>query len=765
MGASDTARLLVELAMQDRNFRSSIGAAERELGGLERTSSSLGKKIGSDISAGAGKAYANIKKIGVAAGAAFIGIGVASGKMAADFEANMANVGTLLGKDGSDRVKELGADVKAMSVETGKSLDDLAGGLYQVVSAFGDTADSSKILEISAKASSAGLATTTDAVNLLSSVTKGYGDTSAATVSKVSDLAFQTVKLGQTTFPELAASMGQAVPLASTLKISMEELFGAEATLTGVTGNTAEVNTQLKATFQALIQQNPAMLDGLKKAGFANSEAALKSLGFKGTLDALAESTGGNTQQLQKMFGSAEALNAVLALTGTQSDNFTEKTKAMGDALGQTDEAFKIQQATVSATFARVKAGAAVLAVDLGEKLLPVFLRVEQRLEKVFASPEFQAGAEKLGDAMAGIANEAIDFAERIDWGAVSGAFTIMGKGAKLAIDAFLNAPGWLQAAVVSGWGLNKLTGGALGKITLDLAKPALSGIFGNLFKRGNSPATPMFVADVAGGLGGGGGALGTAGKVGGLLGLLRTSLPGLGGLGSLLGKVPVAGGVLSAIPTLGGVAAIGGGALLGSGIYQALGLNKGLLAAKSSEQGTFQQSLVNNGGDLGKLQGSLDAINAQLNTSDSSAQVALIASRIPFIGDALGNVAPELEKQRDEVIAAIRRPEGEDPRRPTSRRAARAPASGPRPRRRMSRLGVTSLAGNYTAQQTRDAVTRQNPELASIASSSAVTSRKNFSPTFNANISVTSIVSISEVQRKIQSQQIAIGHGLQEGY
>ena len=81
-----------------------------------------------------------------------------------------------------------------------------------------------------------------------------------------------------------------------------------------------------------------------------------------------------------------------------------------------------------------------------------------------------------------------------------------------------------------------------------------------------------------------------------------------------------------------------------------------------------------------------------------------------------------------------------------------------------MARLGVTSLAGNYTAQQVRDAVTRQNPELASIASSSAVTSRKNFSPTFVANVDITQTLSISPIARTIQRQQTAIGRGLTPG-
>jgi len=58
-----------------------------------------------------------------------------------------------------------------------------------------------KVLEINSKAAAGGVATTRDAIDLTSAVTKAYGDTSAAAVQGVSDLALETVRLGQTTFP------------------------------------------------------------------------------------------------------------------------------------------------------------------------------------------------------------------------------------------------------------------------------------------------------------------------------------------------------------------------------------------------------------------------------------------------------------------------------------------------------------------------------------------------------------------------------------
>ena len=51
-------------------------------------------------------------------------------------------------------------------------------------------------------------------------------------------MAFQTQKLGVTTYKELAASMQPLFPLGKSLNVSYQELFGSMATLTGVTGNT-----------------------------------------------------------------------------------------------------------------------------------------------------------------------------------------------------------------------------------------------------------------------------------------------------------------------------------------------------------------------------------------------------------------------------------------------------------------------------------------------------------------------------------------------
>lgn len=319
----------------DPSLKKSINSAEGDLKSFGKKASGLGKNVAKTI--GVGLAAAGTAVTAFTAGAVDNAMGL---------QKEMSNVATLL--DGSTdevakRTSELQKKVLGVSNNLNLDTSDLTDGLYQVISAVGDSEDSISNLTIAAKAAKAGNATTTDSINLLTAVTKGYGDTSQEAFEKASDLAFQTVKLGQTSFPELASSIGKVTPLASALSMTQEELFGATATLTGVTGGTAEVMTQMKAVLAGLMSPSEGMGKALEELGFSTGSAAIESLGLQGTLEALSTTVDGDNQQLAKLFSSVEAQTAVLALAGSQAQNFTDKTKAMYEATGATSKAFDAQ--------------------------------------------------------------------------------------------------------------------------------------------------------------------------------------------------------------------------------------------------------------------------------------------------------------------------------------------------------------------------------------------------------------------------------------
>ena len=382
MAKSKTYEMLLKIAGKaDGSLKAACSAAEKDLNTLGNAAKTAGKVV-----AGASAAI-------VGATAA---MGIAAVNAAAEYQTQLANISTLLTGTEAEvaaRTAEIGEQVLDVSNRTGVATDNLTDGMYQVISAFGDTADVASILETAAKSAAAGNATTADSINLLSAVTKGYGDTSAEAVQKAADLSFATVRLGQTSFPELAASMGKVIPLAGTLGVEQEQLFGAMATLTGVTGSTAEVVTQLKATMQGFLSPSKNMQAALASMGYESGQALLESKGLQGALDALKESVHGDELAFAGLFSSVEAQTAVLAMAGTQSENLAMKTAEMYEATGAADTAFRRQTATMQYTIQTIKNMGKNFLTQLGNNILPYVNDLAER-----AVPKVQKVLEAAGD-------------------------------------------------------------------------------------------------------------------------------------------------------------------------------------------------------------------------------------------------------------------------------------------------------------------------------------------------------------------------------
>jgi TP901 family phage tail tape measure protein len=122
------------------------------------------------------------------------------------FNTAMANIASLI-PGNTARIQELKTGVQDLSVEFGKSTAEMSAGLYEYIGAFGDTADTMANLENAARLAVAGAATVQEAILATTAVTKAYGDSSAEATAHVADLIQMTVNLGQTTMPQLTASI------------------------------------------------------------------------------------------------------------------------------------------------------------------------------------------------------------------------------------------------------------------------------------------------------------------------------------------------------------------------------------------------------------------------------------------------------------------------------------------------------------------------------------------------------------------------------
>ena len=327
-------------------------------------------------------------------GAAFGGFSAALGGVArvavrasTVLNAGMANVATLI-PGATQRVHALKQSVRELSVAHGKDSQDLASGLYQTISAFGDRAGRTmEILRINSEAATAGVATTSEAIALTSAVTKAYGDTSAEAVRKASDLAFTTVRLGQTSFPELAAAIGRTTPIAAALGVKQEELAASYATLTGIIPSTSATSAALAGVLGELLEpRTEAMRAAVEDLGVADGKTLVETRGLKGAIDALIGTTDGSEASIAELFSSQESLLAVLPLVGAASEKFTANLREMESASGATDEAFRAQTGGVNEAghaWGVFRAQLRTAMEDLGDTLIPILLRAAEHLRPV----------------------------------------------------------------------------------------------------------------------------------------------------------------------------------------------------------------------------------------------------------------------------------------------------------------------------------------------------------------------------------------------
>lgn len=278
------------------------------------------------------------------------------------FGAAMKAANTMAGKnaEGFTNLKGQVADLsKALPI----ARDELANGLYQVISNGVPEDNWIDYLNKSAKASVGGIADLGETVKVTSTVIKNYGLAWGAAES-VQDKIQLTAKNGVTSFEQLAQALPRVTANASTLGVSVDELLASFATLTGVSGNTNEVATQMAAIFTALVKPSSEATEMAEKMGIEFNAASIQAAGglrnFLTQLDAsvkeYAAANGVLEQQVYaKLFGSAESLRALTPLTNQLAEKFSENVDAMVNSAGTINAAYNEMSSTGSATTQMLK--------------------------------------------------------------------------------------------------------------------------------------------------------------------------------------------------------------------------------------------------------------------------------------------------------------------------------------------------------------------------------------------------------------------------
>ena len=342
------------------HVRGDTAQAERAMGGLRSTV----KKVGSDMGQVGRSATMLAAPILAAAGAgikAFIG-----------FDDALAKTVALVGI-GREQVDQWGEQIKDLAPAVGIGPTKLAEALFDITSGGLRGQEAMDALTASAKASVIGLGETANVGRVATAALNAYAG-QGLTAAKSTSILVATVREGQLSAESLATSIGRVLPIASEMGVGLDQVGAAMAAMTRLGANAEEAATALRSTLNTLLQPTSQAEKELAKIGVSAGELRkqLKEEGLLAVLSSLKAAFEGNETAMARVFPNVRALQAVLALTGSNAG----ATQAIFESLAKTtsedlDQAFEDSQ-TSGQNLRQALADIQVALVEVGDELSPI---------------------------------------------------------------------------------------------------------------------------------------------------------------------------------------------------------------------------------------------------------------------------------------------------------------------------------------------------------------------------------------------------------
>lgn len=333
--------LSLVLKAYDKGLKTGLKNARTELDRLDKSA----KKTSTTMK-GVGTASANAA-VGVAKlAAAYGGFRAAQAAVSTvvSFNTAMAEISTLTDAS-SASLDGLADDIVTLSTQLPQTAGELATATYDIISAGVALEDTTKVLELSAKAAVAGVTDTQTAVTAGVGVMNAYGQ-EVSDLDEIYDTLFQTVRLGVVKFEDLAQNIGKVTPIARSAGVNFTSLSAAVATLTkgGLSADIA--TTALRGAIVALSSATPEAKQKMEELGISWT-------GLEGTIKQIADQNLGS-EVMRQIIPDVRARTAVLTLAanyGTLEGVLLQ----MNQAAGATDAAFKKMIDTIENKFKLLK--------------------------------------------------------------------------------------------------------------------------------------------------------------------------------------------------------------------------------------------------------------------------------------------------------------------------------------------------------------------------------------------------------------------------
>ncbi|MFR6674158.1 MAG: phage tail tape measure protein [Enterococcus avium] len=316
------------------------------------------------------------------------GFGAAT-KKAADFQTQIGGIGPLLTNGGKltaeyrNQLDQMSDSSKKWAKQYGVSTTEINNGLSEVVRKGYDANQTLGVMPSILDATKASgddfndvMNVTTEVISQFNLKGKDYNST-VKNATRVTDTLTYVANATSAGFADLGLAMGYVGPVANSLGMDVEETASAIGLLSDAGIGGEKAGTALRGALTRLLKPSKQNIAGFEKLGISVDEFKNGTLTLPDMLNKIKQNTEGwtdaqRTSAIALAFGT-ESQSAMNVLVGQGGDALKGLTKETYNANGATKEIAKSMNDLPANKAARFKESLNVLAITVGEKLLPAF--------------------------------------------------------------------------------------------------------------------------------------------------------------------------------------------------------------------------------------------------------------------------------------------------------------------------------------------------------------------------------------------------------
>lgn len=304
------------------------------------------------------------------------------------FESSMQKIVGLVGVSQS-QVNAWSSELLKMGPAVRRPVTELADALYFATSSGIELSKAMGVVEISGKAATAGLGSTSVIADTLTSAMNAYAK-SGLTAAQAGDVLVSAVRDGKVEAAAFAPVLGRLLPTASNLGISFSDMAGTLAVMSRTGLDASEAATSLNAIMSAFLKPAEQSKKALASIGLSAEDVRqilAKPGGLVTAMHLLNNRTQGNDEVLARIIPNVRAYRGVMNVLAQDLPGVSKVLDNARNSTGLLDNAFNAMANTAEGRYNQAMSQIQASMVTLSHSVMPLvadsFARISNSIATV----------------------------------------------------------------------------------------------------------------------------------------------------------------------------------------------------------------------------------------------------------------------------------------------------------------------------------------------------------------------------------------------